>query len=67
MLCKSLTAPSSGNVSLSTNGLVTIATHTCADGYEMVGSDVLTCNTNGEWTNTPPTCGMLLQSANTTV
>ena len=57
--CQQLDAIPSGNFTMSTDGLVTIANYSCADGYTMEGTAVLTCGTDGAWSSTPPTCGQL--------
>ncbi len=31
-------------------------TYQCADGYTMKGNNTLTCQSNSDWDNTPPTC-----------
>ena len=33
-----------------------VVTFNCDDGFELVGSRKLTCQTDGEWTDDEPTC-----------
>ncbi len=39
-----------------------IATYTCNTGYTLSGSSTRTCQTNGLWSETAPTCGEFYQS-----
>ena len=32
------------------------AVYTCDDGYQIVGVDKVTCNSNGQWDGVQPTC-----------
>ena len=54
--CGSLAPPTDGTV----NALVTTyqseATFSCNTGYTLQGSLTLTCQFDGSWDNTPPTC-----------
>ena len=34
----------------------TVATYSCADGYELVGEEKRTCLVDGTWTGTEPQC-----------
>ena len=38
-------------------------TFTCNVGYTLQGSNVRTCQTNGQWTGTQPTCQSKLNSS----
>ena len=56
--CDALSNPDNGFVvpagtSINVGGT---ATYTCNDGYEISGSDALTCELNGEWLGSLPTC-----------
>ena len=55
--CPELDPVSSGDVSLQTDGQTTVAMVTCTDGYEVLGSSVLTCTEDGQWDNQTPSCG----------
>ncbi|XP_052791545.1 CUB and sushi domain-containing protein 3-like [Mya arenaria] len=56
VVCGTLTDPDSGEVALSTDGLVTVATYSCVTGYHVNGEVSITCETSGQWGNVPPTC-----------
>ncbi|XP_052281318.1 sushi, von Willebrand factor type A, EGF and pentraxin domain-containing protein 1-like [Dreissena polymorpha] len=55
-ICKTLTNPLSGTVTLSTNGLVTKATYSCSSGYTLQGVTNRTCLTDGNWDGADSTC-----------
>ena len=57
VLCQSLATPSNGQLSLGTDGSVTLATVTCDSNYYLQGDPVLTCATNGLWSGAMPSCG----------
>ena len=48
-------------VSLTGTSIGDTATYTCDDGYELVGVQVLNCQSNGMWDNSPPICRRELQ------
>ncbi|XP_053400538.1 CUB and sushi domain-containing protein 3-like [Mercenaria mercenaria] len=54
--CQSLTSPSLGNITLSTDGMNTYAQFACTDGYKVLGDDLLSCLTNSSWDSVEPTC-----------
>ena len=57
MDCGSLTNPANGQVS--TTGGTTFgqnATYSCITGYNLVGDSTRTCEANGDWSGSPPTC-----------
>ena len=60
--CGSLTDPANGRVNHTagtTNGQT--ATYSCNTGYSLVGDSTRTCQAEGDWSGSPPTCqGMLL-------
>ena len=58
--CENRTVISSGNVTITTDGLITIATFTCADGYTLTGDAIQTCDTDGIWSAELPTCSNIL-------
>ena len=45
-----------GAISTTGAGVGDTATYTCDDGYELIGSDTRTCQSNGEWSGSAPTC-----------
>ncbi|XP_053399292.1 CUB and sushi domain-containing protein 3-like [Mercenaria mercenaria] len=55
-LCDTITSPSGGAVSLSTDGEVTIASFTCSAGYTMDGGSIASCRDDGSWNTSVPTC-----------
>ncbi|XP_052791561.1 sushi, von Willebrand factor type A, EGF and pentraxin domain-containing protein 1-like [Mya arenaria] len=54
--CPTLTDPYSGTVDLETDGTTTKATYMCAAGYYLDGTNSLTCQTNGFWSDVAPIC-----------
>jgi len=56
--CADLQTPGSGSVVMSTDGSTTSAKYTCDIGSTLVGESTPTCNSDGTWTSTSPTCGI---------
>ena len=54
--CDALSDPANGTVSITGTGVGDTATYSCDEGYELSGSGTLTCQLNGEWSGSPPTC-----------
>ena len=56
--CRELEAPENGDIMFSESpvGSGDIATFTCDDGFELDGSESITCGCNGEWSDESPTC-----------
>ena len=54
--CSALAAPAHGAVSASTVPAGSTVTFTCDAGYAITGADTLTCQPDGNWDVTPPTC-----------
>ena len=45
-----------GSIDITGTGAGDTATFSCDDGYRLVGTSVLTCQSVGGWTASPPTC-----------
>lgn len=56
-MCSSLTSPSSGHVTVTTDNTTTTAVYQCASGYQIVGEDTLICTITGQWSQDEPRCG----------
>uniref|UniRef100_A0A8C6XM25 Seizure 6-like protein 2 n=1 Tax=Naja naja TaxID=35670 RepID=A0A8C6XM25_NAJNA len=41
----------------------TVVTYQCEPGYDIVGSDILTCQWDLSWSNSPPTCQKIINCA----
>ncbi len=54
--CGALTDPANGSVSASPTTYGSIATYTCQTGYGLVGTSPRTCQADGTWSDTAPTC-----------
>ena len=55
--CGSLASPANGQVSLTTTTFGSTATYECDAGYVLVGGEeTRTCQENGQWSGTAPTC-----------
>ena len=60
--CGNLTAPDNGSVTL-TSGTTfgQTVTYSCNTGFNLVGDSTRTCQANGDWSGSAPTCqGMLV-------
>lgn len=55
--CDTLYPLASGDVSLTSNGTVSIAIYTCAAGYNLVGISSRFCGEDGTWNVIDPSCG----------
>ncbi|XP_078598028.1 sushi, von Willebrand factor type A, EGF and pentraxin domain-containing protein 1-like [Branchiostoma floridae x Branchiostoma japonicum] len=53
--CSAQSSPTNGGVS-GGNSYGDVATFTCNTGYHMVGTSALSCQADGTWTGTAPTC-----------
>ncbi len=56
LACPALAAPAHGMISASTVKAGASVTFTCESGYALIGVDSLTCQPDGNWSDTPPTC-----------
>ena len=48
--------PQFGNLELNSGEFGSVATYTCFPGYDLNGDSIRTCQSNGEWTGSAPTC-----------
>ena len=53
--CPDLTDPDNGNVNFNTQEGST-ATYTCNTGYQLHGASSRTCQSDGTWSDSSPTC-----------
>ena len=60
--CPDLESPSSGSVTISSDGSLTRAVFDCLPDYELVGAAELSCQSNGSWDFTTPLCGTMYQT-----
>ena len=61
--CGDLLEPDDGQVTFTpgvvttiNTGLGAVATHTCSEGYSLVGDVLRICQANGQWDGAEPTC-----------
>ena len=54
--CGVLENPTNGEVITGGTTLGLSVTYTCNSGYELVGDATRTCESNGLWSNSEPTC-----------
>ena len=65
--CNNLTTPSNGEITSCSSGSIGVGyegdtcSYTCNTGYELAGSDMRTCQSNGSWSDIGDVCrrGML--------
>ena len=55
-MCHKLSDPANGRVIVDARVVGDVATYHCDDGYELIGDDVQTCQLNGNWSGSLPTC-----------
>lgn len=55
-MCPGLTAPTNGHVSVSSQVAGAVAQYECDTGYVLSGSATRTCQGDGTWTDSAPTC-----------
>ena len=58
--CGSLTNPANGQVSTTGTTEGQTATYGCDTGYNLVGDNTRTCQANGDWSGSEPTCQRML-------
>ena len=56
MKCDDLIAPANGDVNQPGNSVGTVASYACNDGFQLIGDKTRTCEEDGEWSGTDPTC-----------
>ena len=61
--CGALTAPTNGSVSAATTTLGASASYSCSGGFALSGSASRTCQANGSWSGTAPTCNAVSSCA----
>ena len=44
-------------VSMTENSAGDTVTYTCDDGYDLIGTETITCTSDGTWSDEPPMCG----------
>ena len=54
--CENLPNPENGRVVLNGNNPGSTATYSCDTRYRLVGSEERTCQNDGEWSESAPTC-----------
>ena len=59
--CKSLRTPLNGRVVLTKISYSGRAKFSCDDGFTLIGSDIITCQANGNWSNDVPHCKSLYE------
>lgn len=59
--CGQLESPVNGKVHLSGTNIGDTATYTCQQGFTLNGSPLRVCDTDGQWTNSQPTCDLITQ------
>ena len=58
-MCPTLADPVNGSVSLEGTGVGDMASYSCNTGYELIGDDTRTCQADGSWSGSPPTCQLI--------
>ena len=61
--CPSLNDPDNGEIAVSSNGSISIATLSCKSGYSVIGEVTVTCTTDGQWSHTVPSCCKMINSS----
>ncbi len=64
---EALSAPVNGSVDAPDNVIGATATYSCSAGFFLVGSATRTCQTNGQWSGSTPTCEVGSSCADTRV
>lgn len=54
--CENLTNPFNGVVSLNGTLVGSLAMYSCSMGYNLVGINTRSCQSDGQWSGSAPTC-----------
>ena len=54
--CGGLSSPTNGEVTVSTTTFGSTANYTCDTGNDLVGDTTRTCQADGQWSRSEPTC-----------
>ena len=57
-MCPALPNPTNGVVSHGMD-VGDLADYSCNDGFELIGEDMRTCQTDGTWSGSAPTCQLI--------
>ena len=57
--CRDPIEPTNGTVMITGNLEGDTAIFTCNPGFELVGTETLTCQDDGEWSAPPPVCQII--------
>ena len=55
-LCPDLVDPVNGTVMMTGKSVGDTATYSCNNGFSLSGVHMVTCQGDGEWSDSPPTC-----------
>lgn len=56
VMCPSLGTIDNGNLSTDATNINTVVTVHCNSGYQLQGSNILVCQSNGQWSDDKPSC-----------
>ena len=62
IMCDPLSDPANGMVTVSSRMVGSVATYECDAGHVMIGDEARTCQANGQWSGSEPTCECTLLS-----
>ena len=57
VVCEDLLDIPSGSVALSGNSVGSTAIYRCVTGFILLGDAIRTCQPNGQWSGSEPSCG----------
>ena len=60
VLCDPLSDPTNGMVTVEDRTVDSVAIYECDTGYELNGDETRTCEDDGEWSGSEPTCERML-------
>ena len=55
-MCDALSNPVNGGIITTGTGFGDTATYYCDYGYDLIGDLTVTCQSNGNWSGSPPIC-----------